>query len=367
MTTYYVDTTVSGGLDNGSSWANAWNDLQAAIDKPLAAGDVVLCYSNGDTNKESPGATIDFDGTSGSNSSGGYIKFIGCSTNSGDGSPDGTKYVLDGGGARDPIIALNSLRIWIENFRFTNASGDGVNTGGINANIWVWINCIFDNNGDCGWSCSSNSSSTHWFIGCQFYGNTGDGLEAIAASAYYTFVNCVVYQNGGRGIDGIQSQNGILSRCLIFDNGDSNINLAIAHYSIIDSCIIDGTNQSSENGIYLGGDLVYVFATRITNSVNGIEATDNLGIVGWCLFDGNTNDSGDATDTLLYHLPFQSDLDLTSNKGVFSEGNPAGSTNKFDPDTDDGYEDATSLDYNVKTSRTYNGDGTDTVGFNVGS
>jgi len=363
MTTYYVDTTVSGGLDNGSSWANAWNDLQAAIDKPLAAGDVVLCYSNGDTNKESPGATIDFDGTSGSNSSGGYIKFIGCSTNSGDGSPDGTKYVLDGGGILSPLVYMTSDYLWIENFRFTNASGDGVAAAvGSNADRWVWINCEFDNHGDCGWTCTGDTADYHLFVGCQFYSNTTHGCGSSAQYAWV--VNCTFYQNGNHGyLAGNMYSN--LFRCAFYDNADGLINASMSAWSYVDSCVFDGTNQSSESSVSMDGDQVLMLASRITNAAIGIQGNSNFATIGWCLFDGNTDDT--AQDTLLFHLPFQSDLDLTSNKGVFSEGNPAGSTNKFDPDMDDGYNAASSQDYNLKASRTYNSDGTDTVELGVGS
>ena len=364
MTTYYVDTTVSGGSDDGSSWANAWNDLQAAIDKPLAAGDVVLCYSNGYTNRETPAATIDFDGTSG-NTTSGYIKFIGCSTNTGDGSPDGTKYVLDGGGARSPLAAITSDYIWIENFRFTNAFGDGVAAASASdADYWVWINCDFDNNGDDGFSGELSVPDYHYFIGCKFFGNSYSGCEW--GGNYFVFVNCVAYQNGAEGIGGIGGQAKTLVRCLSYDNGDSQPNVRLINDSLMDSCIVDGTNQASEDGVYLGNDRVYILASRITNCAEGINAVSNLGVVGWCLFDGNSDDT--SNDTLLYHLPFESDLDLSAGvKGVFSEGNPSGSTNKFDPDADDGYNSAGDMDYGLKADRTYNGDGSDTVGFNVGS
>jgi hypothetical protein len=358
MTTYYVDTTAGGGGD-GAAWGTAWNNLQSAIDKPLAAGDVVLCYSNGETNKESPAATIDFDGTSGDTTSG-YIKFIGCSANSGDGSPDGTKYVLDGGGARDPIAAMNCDYIWIENFRFTNASGDGVDS--TNApDYWVWVNCEFDNNGDDGYSCETYLAQYHTFVCCRFHSNTGNGAYG---GRYGQYINCAFYQNGENGIYVLWHTNRYL-RCAFFDNGDSQINCMENSNTLIDSCIFDGTNQSSETGLDIRSDNTTVLASRFTNCDTGLDGDSDVAIVGWCLFHNNTDDT--FADTLMYHLPFESDLDLSgTDKGVFSEGNPAGTTNKFSPDADDGYNAASSKDYNLKAGRTYNGESTDVVDLGVG-
>ena len=36
----YVDVDVSGGSDNGSSWSNAFNDLQEALDIAVAGRDI---------------------------------------------------------------------------------------------------------------------------------------------------------------------------------------------------------------------------------------------------------------------------------------------------------------------------------------
>jgi hypothetical protein len=259
---------------------------------------------------------------------------------------------------------MTSDWIWIENFRFTNGSGDGVDSASLaNPDYWAWINCDFDNNGDDGWTCSTAGADHHRFIGCRFYSNTGDGVGY--ASPYGIYVNCAAYSNGSAGLRQ-QTAHMVIVRNIVFDNGDSNPNIRLANDALVDSSIADGTNQSSEDGIYAGNDRNFILATRITNAAEGVDANTQLGVVGWSLFQGNTDDTNN--DTLLYHLPFESDLDLSgTDKGVFSEGNPTGTTNKFDPDADDGYTSASGQDYNLKASRTYNGDGSDTVGFNVGS
>ena len=363
MTTYYVDTTAGAG-GSGGSWATAWNNLQDAIDgtngTAPVAGDVVLCYSNGNTSPDT-GTYCTFD-VNGGDATSGYIKYVGCSTNSGDGSPDGTKYVLDGNGTLSPIAALWSDRIWIENFRFTNAAGDGVNSGGGSTpDQWVWINCEFDNNGDDGFSDSTSTQDYTIFIGCRFHDNTGDGLDCPNDAKV---INCAAYSNGAYGIfsGGARLR---LIRSAVFDNGDGYPNVYLSTDPFVDSCVFDGTNQSSEDGIYVGVAGAFVLASRVTNCAEGINSVSKLGVVGWSLFHGNSDDT--SNDSLLYHLPFESDLDDGTRKDTFSQGNPAGSTNKFAPDTDDGYSDTSSQDYNLRNARVYNGNADDKQGMNVGS
>ena len=113
----------------------------------------------------------------------------------------------------------------------------------------------------------------------------------------------------------------------------------------------DGTGQTGETGIYAGSNnhAALLLANRVTNCATGINGNSTISIFGWNLFHNNTNDTTSAT--YLEAIPLDSDTD----------------TNEYDPDADDGYEDAANKDFNLKTSRTYNGDGTDTVGLGIGS
>jgi hypothetical protein len=61
-TTYYVDTDVSGGAGDGSSWANAYSSLSAAenaVDGDITAVGIITFLCRGSTNADTTAVTVD--------------------------------------------------------------------------------------------------------------------------------------------------------------------------------------------------------------------------------------------------------------------------------------------------------------------
>jgi len=137
--------------------------------------------------------------------------------------------------------------------------------------------------------------------------------------------------------------------CVIHDNGENVENVDVDDYCAFHNCVIDGTNQTGETGLMIS-DGNKVTGCRITNCATGIDSIARINMYGWNVFNGNTANTANAT--YLYAIPYDADSD----------------TNEDNPDAgDDGYENVANDDFNIKTSMTYNGDGTDTVGLNIGS
>jgi hypothetical protein len=93
-------------------------------------------------------------------------------------------------------------------------SHDNVVDGFVVAGNVTIINCIADTNGGQGLNTSSATGTNA--IGCDFYGNTGDGirLNNVSASRFF-FKNCNIVKNGGWGINGLGAgaRNGAVINC----------------------------------------------------------------------------------------------------------------------------------------------------------
>jgi hypothetical protein len=344
MPTYYADFDLTTGNNDGTTAANAWQTLQAAIDglngtQPVA-GDIIYC-----TGTDTLSTAIDMDGNSGSDAAG-PIRWIGCS----DLTPtiDGTRAVIDANSAvASCIVTWTSAQNWFENFEFTGATGTGVDLSTNTADENNFINCIFHNNGAHGVDCDTGANSVV-FIRCKFYSNTNDGFTN--GGGTLTFFLCAFYSNGDSGIDASFAGSWHILGCLFFDNGDNDENCEVAGATLVAHCVFDGTGQTGETGLNYTNDYGNcAIMNRFTNLATGLNCGSNVVFYGWNLFDNNTTDVSNAGGSLT--IPQDGTAD----------------TNQYDPDADDGYNNTATQDYNLKASRTFNGDGTDTVGFNVGS
>ncbi len=342
MANRYADFDLGTGDNDGSSAANAWQTIQDAIDgnnsSQPAAGETVYCKGT-----DTLSAQIDMDGTSGT-VAGGYVKWVGCSSL----DPvtiDGTTVVLDGNDAvADVIGSWSSARQWLENFEITNATDDGVAAVG---DACVFVNVSIHGNAGDGMLHTGNDAQ-YWR--CQIYNNGSEGAQTVEGGT--RFINCAIYNNAEHGLNVKGNDTLFIYGCVFHDNGN-NFNHAhdLDNRSIIINNVFDGTDQTGDIGVELSTDNEYnlIALNRFTNLVTGISADDGLGVFGYNLFHNNTND---VLGMGVYQaIPMDGDTD----------------TNKYDPDADDGYNDASSNDFNLKASRTYNGDGTDVIGLKIGS
>lgn len=80
----------------------------------------------------------------------------------------------------------------------------------------VLIDCISDSNGLHGFF--SNSVTDYTLIGCDAYGNGGDGWQHVVAAGHYEIENCNFVGNAGWGVNITTTARGILWNCGFGDN-----------------------------------------------------------------------------------------------------------------------------------------------------
>jgi hypothetical protein len=330
MATYYVDPAATG-LNNGTSWTNAWTSFQSALTNAVA-GDTVYC-------RGSQQITSGVSTVNAGSEAAGYIKYIGCNAS---GVVDGTKFRMYG--ATGDGVAHNADDfLWWENIQVDSCGGDGWDPV-LGANFCVWYNCVSASNSGNGWA-GGNANSYYFF--CLADSNSLDGWSGVVADA--RFIGCMAIDNGDYGITG-SGANCILIECISHDNGgtagDAGYYFTGAR-ALYQHCIADGEYY----GIRAGNVQHFSLMNRVTNNVigNRFESASNLSIYGFTLYEGNTaNTSVLGTDVVVMRNASDSD------------------TRILGTDTDDGYNDRTNEDFNLKRDRSYNGDGRDASNGNSG-
>lgn len=322
MTTYYVDPAASGSND-GTSWTDAWTNVQSAFDT-ATAGDKVYCRGT-----QTLTVSIDMDTNSGSTTA--PIEFVGCNAS---GNVDGTLFVLDGNSAATNCLnaGTNIDYINISHFQLKNATGNGFDA---DANRrCLWYNCHFNNNGAAGWGAAAQTSHYTTFIRCRFYSNTTYGVRY---TGYTNLLFCTVNNNTSTGVaNGGSADHCLYYGSIIHDNGGSYGIYYSGDNSKVVNCVIDGESTGISNPSGVGGPW-FVIGCRITNNTTGVDhaSSPKVGYIGWNYFHGNTTDKTANMDD------FQLIKDLTETD-----------TNKYDVDADDGYNDRSNDDFNLKESRT---------------
>jgi len=257
MTDYFVNPSTGSDAAAGTSVGTAWLTLQKAADT-LIGGDEVF-YMN--TATETPSARVDFDTNTGSEAapivftaadSGGTPLTTGFTTLSGSSLPATTdltffslnaQYIIFNrirltGGTRDGItFGTNTHYLQLHNCRVDNFASDGLFSTTTNGHVWA-VNTDFDNNTSQGININAAGRLNATFLGCrifdngsigaeiggdaesvlvdycEFYGNTGDGLQLLGQGAKAT--NNTVYNNAG---DGVFVDDG---NCFLYNNSSSS-------------------------------------------------------------------------------------------------------------------------------------------------
>jgi len=328
MTDRYSDTAGSN-TSPYETWAKAATDPQTIVDLAVA-GD--FNYYRG---LKTLTAAIDFD-TNAGDSTDGYVKHIGCAA---DGSVDGTKYVLDGNTAAANCIVCAMATHWIENFEIKNATSHGVSVP-VSAVGWVYLNTLIHNNGGEGVELGAGTTDTA-FILCDIYNNTSHGLSTVYNNTRIIFTT--IHDNSGYGMSGGNyCEEVLIYGSIIHNNTTYGIHDLDTSCMIINS-IIDGEGR----GVWLGNSRLLLLGNRITNNTYGLELNNYLGLAGWNYFHNNiTNDAIEGI--AMHNIPYRAVL--TNHR--FDEG--IDGTNKVDIDADDGYNDRTNDDFNLKASRELN-------------
>jgi len=282
MALHYVDPA-AGGDNDGSSWINAWTNIQSAFDD-CVAGDI--CYCRG-TQTFADATQIDIDTNSGTNAEG-HIKFIGCNAS---GNVDGTRFVLDVNSkdCHGLVLANGVDMVWLENIEVKNCGGtvkDGftkTDTG--SSQGCVFINCSSHNNSRYGFG-GAGYISQDFYIRCTAYLNS-----AGFSSAGTRLIFCSSHDNTGIGIS---FSSGLIYGCIVYGNGDDGI------YSNLSNVILNTViDSNTDNGIELvSGTSLFpalILGCRITNHSGagdiGLNAASENLITGWCYFEDNDGDN----------------------------------------------------------------------------
>lgn len=272
MTTYYCDCDLATGDNDGTTAANAWQTLQAAIDglngTQPTAGDTVLCKGT-----DSISAAIDMDGGQGTYD-GGYLKFIGVNASW---ENDGTQFVIDGQNNNINGIYVNGKSfIWLENFKIHSCDGTaGLSTANAYADYWRFINCWFHDND--GYGCHLNSyvrapqftrckftantstgcyrpAQSGTFSLCQFSDNTGASSRGLDMAVVVSCFGCIFHNNGSDGVY-LYGTNNTMTNCVFDGNAGHGANIGLAgSYSFI-GCRFTNNAAAGKYGLYTGANI----------------------------------------------------------------------------------------------------------------
>ena len=233
MPTYYCDAAAVG-LNNGTSWADAWTVYSSSLAAPVAAGDTVLSRGTFAL------AGVMTHGVSGTAAA--YIQHIGCNAA---GVDDGTRVIFDGAGAAINLWAMASKSFILhKNFTFRRAQAGIFFTVG-SSNGMIFLNCLAELMSSTGISGSGITCTGGRFVrgeirNCTFSAANGANgmaytdsmfhLNGIGIQADYVGAeNCIFANNTGVGLQAGYSGYGLVqSRHNIFYNNGTGMRVVRA-------------------------------------------------------------------------------------------------------------------------------------------
>lgn len=317
MSTYYVDPAATGSA-TGADWTNAWTSLQSAADT-ATAGDIVYCRGT-----QTLTVKIDFDTNSGDDTTGGFIKFIGCNAS---GTNDGTRFVLDCNSAAASGVYINAKNyLWFENVEVKNGTSSGFDAASSNFEGIVLVNCSSHNNSSHGFDFYYSGYAGVHCIKCVAHNNGSSGFYRPYRFAF--FYLCVSHNNTARGfnLDPSSYTVQVIDSCLVYDNtGEGLCN--DSSFLIVKGSVFEGNADGIE--LTSGNDLAILLANRITNNSGyGIKNSGPpLVPYGWNFINSNTTgqtngtldairddgtDTNETTGTIGYNDADNDDYNLTS-------------------------------------------------------
>ncbi len=338
MTEYYCDADLTTGNNDGSSQANAWQNLQAAIDglngTQPTAGDKILCKGT-----DSISAAIDVDGNAGTAAS--RLELVGVN---GSWAEDGTRFVIDAGDAAINVLAFvgASDYLTIRNFelRDTTGSGNGINIGGYTALEGLILSNVYIHDmGGAGISSGSSGAYSVCAVGCRFEDNGGSGVEMPGVlEAYF----CTFKGNSAHGASFIGGKPAsapphVFYGCEIHGNGDDGI----AHSTFdgtlaVIASVVDG-NTNAGLDIDTGG--VTICGARITENGTGVDFGSLSSALMFSYMPDATEDRDNTTKT-------------AGNYEVIHDKSGADSNELSGTDTDAGYNAPATDDFNLVSGAT---------------
>ncbi|MFH1194402.1 MAG: right-handed parallel beta-helix repeat-containing protein [bacterium] len=309
QTIIYVDADVSGGSNNGTSWANAYTSLQAALDNAVSTNQIWVANGTYYPSIEVGGAGNRYKTFQMKDGVAIYGGFAG----SEDEITDRTNYGI--GEANETILSGDlsgndnySVSPWTgtdENCYHVifNPSGlttsavlDGFTIKGGYADFYNESNPYFFMGGGI-----YNASSSPTISNCSFinnYGYYGGGIYNLTGSGAIN--NCIFTNNtalyNGAGLFNYGESSLAVSGCIFDNNTASDAGGGIAVWSNSNSTITDCIFRKN-SAVYGGGAWINQSPVEIVNCLfsgntatygGGIEINDCASVVFNCTFGGNS-------------------------------------------------------------------------------
>jgi len=326
MADIYLDRDASGAND-GTSEADAYTSPTNAGVLAVTAGDT-LHIAKG-TADYTPSAEMVFTGTGSAVSP---AMIVGYNTSF---VIDGSRPVFDGASTRSMGFNLGTTQDYyhIYNIEWKNNTAHGI-TGSSSTDGCVLINCWAKDNGANG----INGFRYFRFLQCISSGNAV-GIKNGANAGYMG--GLLVYDNSSNGVEVSTSIACFITDCVSYDN--TGYGIRANHLTIMKNCVLHG--NTDDNAYTLSNNALFD-GCRITGSgAYGIDATataKSTYVINSYIPAGGealANTSGTVNGTIITFADKMTDLnDLAGT------------------DTDGGYEDSTSDDYNIdSTASVYNG------------
>lgn len=269
------------GLNDGSSWANAWQSWQTIFDNAVAGDDVFIQGS------ETLSVTVDDDTNTGTTTA--PIRYIGVNTDESVDpwdDVDGTFATMDGNStAANCLLRASGLGYkHFYNIEMTNPTGAVLNYSGP-ALYCVFVGCRFTN-GTFGLDANRGTDYSA-FIQCNFSGNSSIVLWDAELTLF--LMNEVI--GGNDGFDSGPVGENVLLFNIFHDNVDGIQCDSATNWILFNT--IDG---AAFNGINMATSWNHAYFNRITNNaLYGITTGANPFFTGFNAFYNNT--SGETNGT----------------------------------------------------------------------
>ncbi len=321
MAIYYADTAGSN-TSPYDTWEKAATDPQTVIDLCISGGNEIRLRGSFGSSV----LPVTFDNTTQGDTTNGFNKFIGYAA---DGSRDGTKVVFDGENTATNCIVIDDCDYWhAENIKAVDATGDNITTA---SNSYHWCMVNTEGSGAGGYGAGLSSLSYSLLINYLGYNNATGGLSLSGTS---TVVGLVLHSNQ-YGFRADTFSSGVVVGFLIYNNTSYGIYNCPANSRFINGVIHNNGSPQIEQNYDVRGQVF--IGTRFTGSGAGeyaVKASINMIMLAFCYFQQNGGSNFDGSAWF--------DVEMLG-----------ASTNVFSGiDTDYGYTDSSSGDFNLAASAT---------------
>lgn len=356
LSTYFVDASAPGEVQDGSSWEFAFNDLQAAL-KVGVSGDTIRVADGVYLPTSTLDRTVSFKLVKGVGLYGGYAGF-------GAPNPDARntssyETTLSGDiGTRDNnydnscnVVVCRNIgnTTVLDGFTITRgnandtANDQTIHAGGlfIEQSSPTINNCVFrENTATFGGAVSMNINSSPAISNCVFTNNSatdkGGAFDCYVASQP-TVINCLFTENSamyGGAVNVYSSGTPVFTQCVFNNNTATNGGGMVVYYCqpTLTDCLFTGNTGTYGGGMYAYSTNINLYAPNLTRcTFKANTASHGGGLYNYCIepnltdcrFTGNIANASDASGGGVYNNFSMSKLtgcQINGNSAVYGGG-----------------------------------------------